>query len=51
MTSTYQVLLHRENGINKTIYVHDCMYEDEARTLAESQYGLPVLRVLWEGKS
>ncbi len=51
MTSTYQVLLQRENGINKTVYLEDCMSEDEARTLAESQYGLPVLRVLYEGPS
>ena len=47
--NTYEVLLQRENGINKTVIVQDCMYEDEARILAESQYGLPVLRVLYKG--
>lgn len=47
----YEVLLQRDNGINKTVYVDDCYYEDEARLLAESQYGLPVLRVLYQGKS
>ena len=47
----YEVLLQRENGINKTVYVDDCYYEDEARLLAESQYGLPVLRVLFQGQS
>ena len=49
--NTYEVLLGRDNGYNKTVHVHDCMYEDEARLLAESQYGLPVLRVLYQGKS
>ena len=49
--NTYEVLLQRENGINKTVMVHDCMYEDEARILAESQYGLPVLRVLYKGST
>ena len=51
MTNTYEVLLQRDNGINKTVIVNDCMYEDEARLLAESQYGLPVLRVLYKGSS
>ena len=41
--NTYEVLLQRDNGLNKTVIVNDCMYEDEARLLAESQYGLPVL--------
>ncbi len=49
--NTYEVLLQRDIGINKTVYVHDCYYEDEARLLAESQYGLPVLRVLYKGSS
>ena len=49
--NTYEVLLQRENGINKTVIVQDCMYEDEARILAESQYGLPVLRVLYKGST
>ena len=49
--NTYEVLLQRENGYNKTVIVHDCMSEDEARLLAESQYGLPVLRVLYKGSS
>ena len=47
----YEVLLQRDNGLNKTVYVDDCYYEDEARLLAESQYGLPVLRVLFQGQS
>ncbi len=51
MTNTYEVLLQRENGLNKTVYVHDCMYEDEARLEAESTYGLPVLRVLFRGQT
>ena len=49
--NTYEVLLQRDNGINKTVYVHDCYYEDEARLLAESQYGLPVLKVIYHGQS
>ena len=49
--NTYEVLLGRDNGYNKTVHVHDCMYEDEARLLAESTYGLPVLRVLYKGSS
>ena len=48
MTNTYEVLLQRENGLNKTVYVHDCMYEDEAELEAQ-KYGLPVLRVLYKG--
>ena len=49
--NTYEVLLGRDNGYNKTVHVHDCMYEDEARLLAESQYGLPALRVLYQGRT
>ena len=49
--NTYEVLLQRDIGINKTVYVHDCYYEEEAELLAESQYGLPVLRVLYKGSS
>ena len=49
--NTYEVLLQRDNGYNKTVIVDDCMYEDEARLLAESTYGLPVLRVLYKGSS
>ena len=48
MTNTYEVLLQRENGLNKTVYVHDCMYENEAELEAQ-KYGLPVLRVLYKG--
>ena len=51
MTSTYQVLLQRENGFNKTIYLEDCYSEQEAKEIAEEQYGLPVLRVLYESPS
>ncbi len=51
MTNTYEVLLQRENGLNKTVHIHDCMYEDEARLEAESTYGLPVLRVLFKGRT
>jgi|TARA_Y100000992_G_C20891804_1_gene316726 hypothetical protein len=47
----YQVWLQRDNGIPKTVIVDDCYYEDEARLLAESQYGLPVSKVLYQGKS
>ena len=49
--NTYEVLLQRDNGYNKTVIVHDCMSEDEASLLAESQYGLPVLRVLWKRRT
>ena len=49
--NTYEVLLQRDNGYNKTVIVNDCMYEDEARLLAQSTYGLPVLRVLYKGSS
>ena len=49
--NTYEVLLQREIGYNKTVIVHDCMSEDEARLLAESQYGLPVSRVLWKHRT
>ena len=45
----YQVWLQRDNGIPKTVIVDDCYYEDEARLLAESQYGLPVSKVLYQG--
>tara|TARA_B100001989_G_scaffold120451_1_gene84851 strand:+ start:254 stop:610 length:357 start_codon:yes stop_codon:yes gene_type:complete len=47
----YQVWLQRDNGIPKTVIVDDCYYEDEARLLAESQYGLPVSKVLYQGRS
>ena len=38
--NSWEVTLERENGINKTVIVDDCYYEDEARLLAESQYCL-----------
>ena len=43
----YEVLLRRENGINKTVYIDDCLSENEARETAEAMYGMEVLRVLW----
>ena len=48
MTNTYEVLLQRDNGLNKTVYIHDCMYESEAELEAQ-KYGLPVLRLLYKG--
>ena len=49
--NTYEVLLQRESGHNKTVFIHDCWNEQEAETTAESMYGLPVIRVLWKGES
>ena len=49
--STYEVLLRRGNGLNKTVYIHDCMSEQEARETAESMYGMEALRVLWRGRT
>ena len=49
--STYEVLLRRGNGINKTVYIDDCMSEQEARETAEAMYGMEVLRVLWRGRT
>ena len=49
--STYEVLLRRGNGINKTVYIHDCMSEQEARETAEAMYGMEALRVLWRGRT
>ena len=49
--STYEVLLRRGNGINKTVYIHDCMSDQEARETAEAMYGMEVLRVLWRGRT
>ena len=49
--STYEVLLRRGNGLNKTVYIHDCMSEQEARDTAESMYGMEALRVLWRGRT
>ena len=43
----YEVLLRRPNGINKTVYIDDCLSENEARETAEAMYGMEVLRVLW----
>jgi len=49
--STYEVLLRRGNGLNKTVYIHDCMSEQEARETAEAMYGMEALRVLWRGRT
>tara|TARA_B100000131_G_scaffold249454_1_gene242729 strand:+ start:10092 stop:10421 length:330 start_codon:yes stop_codon:yes gene_type:complete len=49
--NTYEVLLQRDNGINKTVIINDCYHEDEARQTAEAMYGMPVLRVLWKGET
>ena len=49
--STYEVLLRRGNGLNKTVYIHDCMSDQEARETAEAMYGMEVLRVLWKGRT
>ena len=49
--STYEVLLRRGNGLNKTVYIHDCMSEHEARETAEAMYGMEALRVLWRGRT
>ena len=49
--STYEVLLRRGNGLNKTVYIDDCMSEQEARETAEAMYGMEVLRVLWRGRT
>ena len=49
--STYEVLLRRGNGLNKTVYIHDCMSEQEARETADSMYGMEALRVLWRGRT
>tara|TARA_R100001082_G_C4335670_1_gene147664 strand:- start:85 stop:453 length:369 start_codon:yes stop_codon:yes gene_type:complete len=49
--NSWEVTLERENGINKTVIVDDCMYESEAELLAESQYGLPVLKVIYKGQT
>lgn len=49
--STYEVLLRRGNGLNKTVYIHDCMSDQEAKETAEAMYGMEVLRVLWRGRT
>ena len=49
--STYEVLLRRGNGLNKTVYIHDCISEQEARETAEAMYGMEALRVLWRGRT
>ncbi len=49
MTNKWEVLLKRDNGYNRTVIIEDCMYESEARDVAESMYGQEVLRVLWKG--
>ena len=49
MTNKWEVLLARDNGYNRTVIIEDCMYESEARDVAESMYGQEVLRVLWKG--
>ena len=48
---TYEVLLLRDGGLNKTVYIHDCMSDHEARETAEAMYGMEVLRVLWKGRT
>jgi|TARA_B100000945_G_scaffold258397_1_gene216108 hypothetical protein len=49
MTNKWEVLLERDNGYNRTVIIEDCMYENEARDVAESMYGMNVLRVLYKG--
>ena len=49
MTNKWEVLLARDNGHNRTVIIDDCMYENEARNVAESMYGQEVLRVLYKG--
>ena len=51
MTNNWEVLLKRDNGFNRTVIIEDCMYESEAAEVAESMYGMEVLRVLWKGKT
>ena len=51
MTNNWEVLLKRDNGFNRTVIIEDCMYETEAAEVAESMYGMEVLRVLWKGKT
>jgi len=51
MASDYEVLLKRDNGLNKTVIITDCYSEHEARETAESMYGMEVLRVLWRGRT
>ena len=47
MSRRYEVLLRRDNGFNKTVYIDDCYSEQEARETAEAMYGMEVLRVIW----
>ena len=51
MTSKYEVLLERSNGHNKTVIINDCYSSQEAEERAEAMYGMPVLRVLYRGRS
>lgn len=51
MTSKYEVLLKRSNGHNKTVMIEDCYSSQEAEERAEEMYGMPVLRVLYQGPS
>ena len=48
MGQRYEVLLRRDNGLNKTVIIEDCMSEREAKETAEAMYGMEVLRVLWK---
>ena len=49
--SDYEVLLRRDNGMNKTVIIHDCYSDQEAADTAEAMYGMEVLRVMWLGKT
>tara|TARA_Y100001970_G_scaffold139688_1_gene171895 strand:- start:171 stop:596 length:426 start_codon:yes stop_codon:yes gene_type:complete len=49
MTNKWEVLLARDNGLNRTVIIEDCMYESEAQSVAENMYGQEVLRVLYKG--
>ena len=49
MAGRYEVLLRRNNGINKTVIIEDCMSEREAIETAESMYGMEALRAIWKG--
>jgi hypothetical protein len=41
--SRYQVLLSRPSGVNKTIFIDDCLSEQEAKDTAQSMYGMEAL--------
>lgn len=50
MTSNYEVLLKRCNGLNKTVLIEDCYSDKEAAERAEAMYGMSVLRVIYRGQ-